>query len=69
MQKENKFFFSFPRRSIFGEAKDIEKPREMQKENKFFFSFPRRSIFGEAKDIEKIENMVPKSKKNSIFAQ
>ena len=41
----------------------------MQKENKFFFSFPRRSIFGEAKDIEKIENMVPKSKKNSIFAQ
>ena len=53
MQKENLFFFSFPRRSNFGNAKVTKKSREMQKENLFFFSFPRRSNFGEAKVTKK----------------
>ena len=41
MQKENKFFFSFPRRSIFGEAKDIEKIAKKVNESK------KNSIFAQ----------------------
>ncbi len=36
MQKENLFFFSFPRRSNFGKAK-VTKKREQDKINSFIF--------------------------------
>ena len=37
MQKKKSFFFSFPRRSNFGEAKINEKSSGMQKKSSFFF--------------------------------